>query len=112
MKIAIPLVNGRLSPHFGHCESFALIDVDKVGKEILKRSDIEAPVHQPGLLPGWLHERDVQMIFAGGMGGRAQELFIQKGIEVLVGTPSDDPEKIVKSWMNGMLTLGENVCDH
>ena len=112
MKIAVPIVEGRLSPHFGHCETFTLIDVDKTGKEILKRDDIEAPPHQPGLLPGWLHERGAQMIFAGGMGSRAQELFAQNGIEVLIGAPSEDPEELVRSWMNGTLTLGDNVCDH
>ncbi|NLF18973.1 MAG: ATPase, partial [Lentisphaerae bacterium] len=28
MRLAIPIADGRLSLHFGHCESFALIDVD------------------------------------------------------------------------------------
>ena len=28
MKIAIPLAAGRLCMHFGHCEQFALVDVD------------------------------------------------------------------------------------
>lgn len=27
-KIAIPLENGRLCSHFGHCEQFAIIDVE------------------------------------------------------------------------------------
>jgi len=34
-KIAIPTTNGVLSAHFGHCEKFALYDVenDKIIKE-------------------------------------------------------------------------------
>jgi predicted Fe-Mo cluster-binding NifX family protein len=112
MKIAIPLVGGKLSPHFGHCENFAFIDVDRAGGKILQRTDVGAPPHQPGLLPGWLRERGVDMILAGGMGGRAQEFFGQMGIDVVLGAPSDEPEKIVLAWMEGNLILGPNVCDH
>lgn len=112
MKIAIPLANGKLTPHFGHCASFALIDVDEADKKIVKREDVNAPPHQPGLLPGWLHGMGVMMIIAGGMGVRAQDLFIQKSIKVLVGAPSHSPEDLVTSWMNDTLVLGGNVCDH
>ena len=30
MKIAIPVADGKLCMHFGHCEKFALIDIDEV----------------------------------------------------------------------------------
>jgi len=112
MKIAIPLVGGKLSPHFGHCENFAFVDVDKTGGTILQRTDVEAPPHEPGLLPAWLREHGVNMIVAGGMGIRAQEFFTQMGIEVVLGAPSAEPETIVRSWMDGTLTRGPNICDH
>lgn len=32
MKFAIPLAEGKLAIHFGHCASFALIDVDQATK--------------------------------------------------------------------------------
>jgi len=28
MRIAIPVTDGRVSAHFGHCEQFAIIDAD------------------------------------------------------------------------------------
>jgi predicted Fe-Mo cluster-binding NifX family protein len=112
MKIAIPMANGRLSPHFGHCETFAFIEVDRSEKKILKREDVGAPPHQPGFLPEWIASHGAQMILAGGMGVRALELFEQKGIQVLVGVPSEDPETLVKSWLDDELALGDNVCDH
>jgi predicted Fe-Mo cluster-binding NifX family protein len=77
MKIAIPLANGRLAMHFGHCERFALVDVDAAQMKIISREDIEAPPHQPGLLPPWLAQRGATMIIAGGMGQRAQGLFAE-----------------------------------
>ena len=112
MRIAIPLADGRLAAHFGHCERFALIDVDLASKTILKREDIEAPPHQPGLLPPWLAERGARLIIAGGMGQRAQGLFAGHGIQVLVGAPSETPERLAAEYLAGKLQLGANICDH
>ncbi|HOW27158.1 MAG TPA: NifB/NifX family molybdenum-iron cluster-binding protein [Elusimicrobiota bacterium] len=112
MKIAIPIVAGKLSAHFGHCESFAILDVDTSAKKILKRDDIKAPPHQPGLLPPWLAQQGANVIIAGGMGGHAQELFAQYSIRVVLGAPSDTPEEIVRCYLNGSLQSGLNVCDH
>jgi predicted Fe-Mo cluster-binding NifX family protein len=113
LKIAVPVSGGQLSPHFGHCETFCLFDVERVSRMILKREDIAAPPHQPGLLPTWLHERGVNVIIAGGMGSRAQELFTERGIEVVTGAPSDTPEDIVKAYLAGTLqTTQKNLCDH
>lgn len=112
MVIAIPLVNGTLSLHFGHCDQFALVEVDESGRKILGRTDIKAPPHEPGLLPAFLAERGATMIIAGGMGQRAQGLFTQHGIRVLVGAPSQTPEELVNDYLAGVLEQGQNICDH
>jgi predicted Fe-Mo cluster-binding NifX family protein len=112
MRIAIPLSNGKLAMHFGHCERFALVDVDPAQKKIIGRKDIDAPPHQPGLLPPWLAERGATMIIAGGMGQRAQDLFNEQGIKVLVGAPAETPEKLVTDFLAETLQVGKNVCDH
>ena len=112
MKIAIPLADGRLAMHFGHCAAFALLDVDPASKTVLKREDVPAPPHQPGLLPPWLAERGVNMVIAGGMGQRALDLFSQQGIQVVVGAPAETPETLATAWMAGTLSAGANVCDH
>ncbi len=44
MKIAIPLANGRLAMHFGHCQFFALVEVNDGEKTIMGREDIPAAV--------------------------------------------------------------------
>lgn len=112
MKIAIPVVQGKLSAHFGHCEEFALIDVDENQKKIIHKESVPAPEHQPGLLPEWLREKGATVIIAGGMGARAQDLFAQKGIQVICGAPAMEPDKIVADYLNGKLVTGANVCDH
>jgi predicted Fe-Mo cluster-binding NifX family protein len=112
MRIVIPLADGKLATHFGHCPSFALVDVDESAKAILKREDVAAPPHQPGLLPPWLAERGANLIIAGGMGQRAHELFAQHGIRVIVGAPNDTPEQLVSDYLAGTLQGGANRCDH
>ena len=112
MKFAIPLAEGKLAIHFGHCASFALIDVDPATKTILQRNDVDAPPHEPGLLPPWLAERGVKHIIAGGMGQRAQQLFTGHGIEVTVGATVETPEKLVADYLAGTLSVGGNACNH
>ena len=112
MRIAIPVVGGKLSAHFGHCETFVLVDVDMAKRAVLSTDEVQAPPHQPGLLPGWLSERKADVIIAGGMGSRAQDLFADKNIRVIVGAPAESPETVVGRYLNGTLQAGGNLCDH
>ncbi|HOE63778.1 MAG TPA: NifB/NifX family molybdenum-iron cluster-binding protein [Candidatus Sumerlaeota bacterium] len=112
MRIALPLADGKLAMHFGHCEQFALVDVNPDEKKILRREDVVPPPHEPGLLPRWLAERGATMIISGGMGQRAQQLFAERGIRVIVGAPAEIPEDIVFGYLYGTLVSGVNYCDH
>jgi predicted Fe-Mo cluster-binding NifX family protein len=112
MKLAIPVANGTLSMHFGHCDEFVLVEVDPVGKRILSQNKLQAPSHEPGVLPRWLHEQGATHIIAGGMGQRAQQLFQQNGVNVVLGAPCETPEALASAYLAGTLELGENICDH
>ena len=112
MRIAIPMADGRLAQHFGHCEKFALVDVDPVTKEVTGSAEVAAPEHQPGLLPPWLKERGVDLVIAGGMGSRAHSLFQAASIEVLTGASADSVSSLVRQYLEGKLVTGENACDH
>jgi predicted Fe-Mo cluster-binding NifX family protein len=112
MVIAIPLANGRLASHFGHCDRFALVEVDPSTQTVRGMRTLDAPPHQPGLLPTWLHEQGADTAIAGGIGRRAQQLFGQCGIRVIVGAPAETPEVLVSQYLSGTLQSGENLCDH
>lgn len=111
MKIAIPTAHGMLCPHFGHCETFTIIDIAPNG-EISAQHDETPPPHEPGVLPEWLRSLGVDQVIAGGMGGRAQGLFNQYGISVTVGVQSETPEEIAQAFATGTLVSGNNICDH
>jgi len=109
-KFAIPLAEGKLTAHFGHCQEFAIVEVedDQIkGKQILV-----PPPHEPGVLPRWLHELGANVIIAGGMGQRAIGLFQQHGISVVTGAPALEPETLVQSYLDNSLESGSNLCDH
>jgi len=112
MKIAIPVTNGKLAMHFGHCERFILVDIEPESKKMFNRETLVPPPHQPGLLPPWLAEHGATLIIAGGMGQRAQALFVEQRIQVVVGAPVETPEKIIADYLAGTLQLSGNVCDH
>ena len=112
MRYAVPVSDGVVAAHFGHCEHFALFDVDEEKRKILTKELVPSPGHQPGLLPEWLANEGVSVVIATGMGSRAQNLFGQNRIQVVIGTLESDPEKAVLDHLNGTLTTGDNICDH
>lgn len=112
MKYAIPVSGGVLAVHFGHCEQFAIYDIDEEKKKVTKKEMVTAPEHEPGLLPRWLAEKGVNFIIAGGMGSRAISIFRSNNIEVVLGAMENDPDKAIQSYLDGCLGMGENICDH
>jgi predicted Fe-Mo cluster-binding NifX family protein len=112
MKIAIPVTGDSLNPHFGHCEKFALVDVDPKTREVLATTETPAPEHQPGLLPVWLKERGVTVVIAGGMGARALSLFQEASIEVITGAPTESVSTLVRKYLDGSLVSVEHLCEH
>jgi predicted Fe-Mo cluster-binding NifX family protein len=112
MKVAMPLAEGVLSMHFGHAQEFALVDIDPETGQVTASETLPAPPHQPGLLPRWLHEKGADVIIASGMGMRAQGLFAENGISVVIGAASGAPEEVAKAYADGSLATGDNICDH
>ena len=110
MKFAIPVAEGKLTAHFGHCKEFALVDVED--NQITNKETLQPPPHEPGVLPRWLHHLGADVIIAGGMGQRAISLFAENDIEVIVGAPTAAPEALVQGYLDQTLTTGGNVCDH
>lgn len=112
MRYAVPVTDEMIATHFGHCQQFAFFNVDEAKKEIVGKEIIASPGHEPGLLPTWLAEQGASVIIASGMGSRAQGLFRQNRIEVVIGALEGNPEKAVMDYLNSKLNTGNNICDH
>ncbi|MGI6248737.1 MAG: NifB/NifX family molybdenum-iron cluster-binding protein [Acutalibacteraceae bacterium] len=107
MKIAIASEGKTVTGHFGHCESFNIFEAED-GK-VVSSTNIANPGHKPGFLPSFLNELGVNVIIAGGMGGRAVELFNEKGIEVVLGV-TGTAEQAANDYLQGKLQPGGSIC--
>ncbi len=108
MRIAISTDGDSVSPHFGRCPSFTIVDIEE--GNIIKKETVDNPGHHPGFLPQFLRERNVNYIIAGGMGQRAVQLFAQEGIEIIVGV-SGTIDDVIRKIANGTLEGGESLCE-
>ena len=110
MKFAIPTLNNQLTAHFGHCEKFAIVDVEE--NKVINEDFVTPPIHQPGVYPKFLADHGVNVIIAGGMGQKAQDLFAHNNIEVYMGVQNGSPSELVENYLNNQLQTGQNLCDH
>lgn len=109
MKVAISTDMDYVSAHFGRCASYTIVDIEE-GK-VAYREEIPNPGHQPGFLPQFLSDRGVNVIIAGGMGPRAQDLFAQKNIETLIGVQGPI-DTVIAQFLEQELKTGEDLCGH
>ncbi len=109
-RIAVPLENGILCAHFGHCQQFAIIDTNE--NLIDNIQELTPPEHQPGLYPKWIAQYGVTDVIAGGMGQHAITLFNEQKINVFVGAPIKSANDLVLDFLSNKLTLSANYCDH
>jgi predicted Fe-Mo cluster-binding NifX family protein len=109
-KIAIPVSEGKLAMHFGHCREFHFFTVEN---EQIGEVEVQTPPpHSPGVIPQWVSRQQATDIIAGGMGQRAIDIFNQQGVNVFVGAPTREPRAIVEEFLAGTLETQANMCDH
>ena len=108
--IVIPVTEGVLSSHFGHCEIFYFAEVEE--GQIVKEYYQVPPEHEPGLYPKWVKAQGGTLVIAGGMGQKAQKLFAENEMEVVVGAPTIEPRQVVEDYLKGELQTTANSCDH
>ncbi|MBL7064902.1 MAG: NifB/NifX family molybdenum-iron cluster-binding protein [Anaerolineae bacterium] len=91
MRIAISAddsngLDSVVSPHFGRCPYFVLVDLE--GREVEAVHAVSNPYyghHQPGQVPGFIHDQGADVMLTGGMGRRAIGFFQQYGIQPVTG---------------------------
>ena len=113
MIIAVPVREGRFSGHFGGADAFALYTVDEANREVSQHEMAAPPEHGRGIFPMWLRKKGVTTVLAGGMGPRASNILFGHGIDVVLGAEGDDPEIMVRAYLDGTLPATGELChDH
>jgi predicted Fe-Mo cluster-binding NifX family protein len=99
-------LDSAVSPHFGRCPYFALVDVE--GQEVKAVQTIPNPYygnHQPGQVPGFIHSQGADVMLSGGMGGRALAFFQQYGVQPVTGA-AGTVGHAVEQFLSGSLEGG------
>lgn len=107
MKIAIASDNNAVSAHFGHCEGFTMYTIENMA--VTKKEFVPNPGHKPGFLPVFLKEQNIDVIVAGGMGEAAKDLFVERGIEVVVGVEGQT-DLVAQQYAIGELESTGTIC--
>jgi predicted Fe-Mo cluster-binding NifX family protein len=108
MRIAISAesntgLDSPISPHFGRCPYFILVDVE--GQEIKGVISIDNPFygnHAPGQVPAFISSQRADVMLTGGMGVRAVGFFQQYNIEAVTGA-SGTVRQSLQSYLAGEL---------
>lgn len=91
MRIAISAqekngLDSQISHHFGRCPFYVLVDTQEEKIQAVQSVDNPfAQNHQPGMVPGFIHDQGVDVMISGGMGRRAITFFDEYGIQVATG---------------------------
>jgi predicted Fe-Mo cluster-binding NifX family protein len=112
MRIAVSADDSRglesvVAPHFGRCPYFIVVEVE--GREAQAVEAVRNPYfeqHQPGQVPGFVAEQNVDVMLTGGMGGRAIAFFRQFGIEPVTGAQGT-VRRVVEQYLGGDLSEAE-----
>jgi predicted Fe-Mo cluster-binding NifX family protein len=109
MRIAVSVetnngLDSMVAHHFGRCPYFAIVDVD--GSDVKAVEVVDNPyfgAHQPGQVPGFIHQHEADVMLSGGMGGRAIQFFQQYGIQPATGA-NGTVRTALESYLGGELT--------
>ena len=108
MRIAVSAdskngLDSVVSPHFGRCPHFVLVDLDD--HDVREVREVDNPYyghHQPGQVPALINSLGANVMLTGGMGGRAIMFFQEFGIEGVTGAYGTVRQS-VERYMGGQL---------
>ena len=109
MKIALPLRDGLIDGHFGHCEYFTVITVEN--NKITNEERVDPPKGcgcKSNIIP-ILAQMGVTEMLAGNMGQGAVNILAQHGIKVYRGC-SGAPSEAVMQWLAGTVSDSGSSC--
>ncbi len=112
MKIAIPTKGTLVDDHFGHCEFYTIIEINKDNK-IIHEEIYNAPAGcgcKSGIADK-LRQKGVTVMLAGNMGQGAVNKILTAGIQVYRGC-SGDVRKLTEAFLEEKISDSGETCNH
>ncbi len=106
-KIAIPVLDHKLNPHF---TTSLLFKIFLVGDQaIVKEYLIHVPSQLSVSLPVWLAEKGITDVITREIGHNEVDFFNQHKINVFVGVKLENPKDLVQGYIDGTLETHDNL---
>jgi predicted Fe-Mo cluster-binding NifX family protein len=109
-KIAIPVLDNKLSPYFASSLLFEIFHVED--QTIVKEYLITASSQESESLPLWLLKNDVTDVITREIEQKEINLFNQHKINVFIGVKLESPKNLVQEYIDGILETHDIVFDH
>ena len=105
-----PELSDNISEHFGHCNYYVGIEIDKE-QNFKKSFSLQNNGHTGCMAPVMdMKQRNVEEMIVGGIGGRPFQGFTQLGIELFKGVSGTLSENIQLYLQGKLPTLNKALC--
>ncbi|MBA7519841.1 hypothetical protein ES705_11929 [subsurface metagenome] len=106
-RVAIPVVKGKLSEYFGHCNHYEIFEIDG---ENIQSNEIEVlPHHDITKLPEWAVQQGITDIIAYKVDKKFLSLFTGNKINLFIGVPINTPRILIEEYLSGNLKSDEKI---
>jgi predicted Fe-Mo cluster-binding NifX family protein len=102
-------LNSPVSPHFGHAGFFVVADAeDGTVRSVRTIANPFCGSHGCGQVAGFVADQGGEVILVGGMGQRAVQAFLDRGIEAVTGAAGSASDAL-RLYLDGQLR-GVSPC--
>ena len=106
-KIAIPVLDNKLSPYFASSLLFEIFHVED--QTIVKEYLITASSQISGSLAVWLAKKGITDLITREIEHKEINFFNQHKINVFVGVKLENPKDLVQEYINGKIETHDNL---
>ena len=100
-KVAIPLMDNKLSEYFGQCSHYEVFEIDN---KTIKSSKVEFhSVKELEKIPDWVIKKGITDVIAYKMDKKFITLFGNTKINLFVGVQMDTAASLIESYLDGTL---------
>ncbi len=99
-KIAVSSNGKYITPHFGRCHSFDIVEIED--GNVIRKEKILNPGHDTDFLPRFLLEKGVSFVMAGQIEQEMKIFLNEKGVRSLLGI-SGKIDDVIESFIKGTL---------
>ena len=108
-KIAIPVINEKLSEYFGQCSHYEIFEVE--GKQINRHKIDLAPKTELANIPDWTTARGITDIIVHKVDKRIISQFQDHKINLFVGVSVDTPQNLIEDYLHGKLISNNKIIN-